>query len=1163
MEIKPKFSNNISSCINNYHKNEFTFENKINVHYAPLPEKLAFFKVVQKINNDQDVLYIGKIDSYSSIFMGALKVKPKKAKLNTELSWAIFSLSLYKNEIIKFCEIKKNYESHLLVGNYLDATNSLELIKETCGYSLWLAQNELLLAQLNDGFKGNRGKLKEIEKSIGNERVGELINSFSEKFEDGVSPQNYRKHIDNVEIDTEYRYVDYKRFIKYQLDPINYKDDKFEYLLQVANTCSFIDLYETTTDVLMKIIARNNLTHLDNINVYIKIYLEIFSFDIRNLLILNTLIPKRIIATKWHKEVLIPILDLYTDQKYQQIIKMLPQLINQKPTCFEFYDIYLKSIIAINNNEKISKDIFNITQNDSIINVLLYHLYNVLIKNDLTSHSLIALEKLSLTFSTFNIGYCFNSFCKTQYSTNEEENDQYYFNIGLLSSEGGTPRFSMTLPDEQRKQYLESFSQQYGKVSSSLPYNLDSDREDTNREILYRAEDSLRSGYIDIAKKLFEKLIIEKTLELFHVERVISGLFNCYRLDKDFTNILILLSEVIVLNKYHLFPLKQQVLEFYNVLILEPKTVGDIDYLLNKAILIHYSQSIRNITDEHELYTSYAFFMEEAGFDLPEDLINNIHLYDDKKIHYFLANLCTTTNLEISEHTDDEYSCVLIRLDICKYLMKSDDIYKQEALDLQQSIDINNLMLKVSMSKIYVDVQAISKLLSESFLENFSRYRQYANSSFELNNQIFYDDNKDGLFNKKTDNNVALLNSNSQNFDMCEFLFNSMFTEIAENFTMHHQHGLIHYTSDQIKHGGIELDLWSVFVENSLVTKVEKNKYVENKYWEPFYRKENKYEYEKFQVIIKDLSKSVKQVINTVLYEWLIVDYAFVENNIDSQSINESKKHQMSKSMLNYIFTHFDTSSYLDYIPEINTAESMCDFIFEKLWQRTDHCLMKIKLKIETDLKNTLEGELNHFELQVSQLKFKDISEIEKAISECRIKLTQTINYVSSWFQHSEEQQFKGYDLNMLVETCLRIIRNTNSSFLKGVIPKGESKYEFPGKTFIHFLNVITIFLRNILIHATEEMDSTLIEINEDEKFVIIQITNKLNPNTDIEILKNILDSLDKDNDNSSLVTEKGQGLKKAKWTMLYQFSLWQPDFDIQIDDHNLKCAIKLCKVEK
>src|SRR5262249_25516146 len=82
--------------------------------------------------------------------------------LRRELAWTTELLLHCQKQLNIFLQASALFERHLLIGDFKKARATIVELTKSLGWSLWAVQSELLVADLEEGISGNRGKLAEI-----------------------------------------------------------------------------------------------------------------------------------------------------------------------------------------------------------------------------------------------------------------------------------------------------------------------------------------------------------------------------------------------------------------------------------------------------------------------------------------------------------------------------------------------------------------------------------------------------------------------------------------------------------------------------------------------------------------------------------------------------------------------------------------------------------------------------------------------------------------------------------------------------------------------------------------------------------------------------------------------------------------------------------------
>jgi hypothetical protein len=1070
--------------------------------------------------------------SYLSIPVGTVN----EQNIQRELFWACSLIQLFANEIRLFLEYKETLEISLLTGDYENSYLQLSNVNGVVSHSLWALQVEILLGQLNGSLEGNKKALKKHSLST---NASILCHFYSMCLEDKVTNDGFDKILNERVEKWQVTYPSFCSYMSFMLDRLSFNStEKIPKILDISNSNSIIDLYENTINCLQILISARKEDFSPSL---IKLITTIASSigDSRWKIIDNYNFPEKIITTKFHVDWFIPILESYTQDKFDTVIEKCKICLLEKPNRADLYDVYVKSLLSSGKSEEEIIKYLNVTTSDSIINQILHDHYNIVKKNSTTSAALTRIQKLSRVLSPLSISETLHSFCVQQMPVNPKWKKDYFVTRSILNCSGGTPRFSIIFPDQEKKNiFLDKFIDVYGDLSCLKPLKVlvsSSYTPLTVRENLYYNEKLIEECNFTVAIQNLESILSVSVLPI-HYEKIVRCLLQAYSKTDDIKKEISLLSDIIISNPFLL-----QFVDINNVYVrTKDIQIESTLFAMQKAIFVdHYFRCLPDIKkDNTERYNAYTDFLERKNVDKPSDLFKLDHkkyLITNDQMIYFYRYIANSETLEDDWHfdnTDEQRNeRILICYHLCEIDKENSETYQQEALKLISKIEINKFIRQADSSKIYVNTTKIIDTLDDNIRENCERLLSLIKLPADLRITKDFqgrDFKPQEKYVKPTYKDSALE------------LFKEIFRKLIDLFVLHDEYGLDLFLSGRIRHGVFNIDLRSIFERNFLITKKSDGQYLRNEYWIGGIDKLD----ETSELYFVELSERVDKILDFVNSEWIQVATTIELKQLrqDVYLLDSSTK------VFRFVMSDDEIEKYFEPIREVQSVEEICMYVFNILWNHTEKCLEEMRWRIENKLKPTLISALTDFQQKIELLDCKHSERLIANINRCRSDLNLSINEVANWFRLSKTITHDDYVLINLINSCVSIYSNWNNDCFKSHVVECMENRTFHARTFQPLFDAIFITLGNIVKHALVKTNTSRISVFTVSDILTIEVTNDLLESTNVIDLKKRLEDEREIYDKSALRKEGRSGFHKMK-NILKSFSDPSANFDYKIKD--------------
>lgn len=1059
------------------------------------------------------------------------------------IEWASFLIDLFSEELNIYLYYKEVYENLLFAEQYNEAHLILLKIESEVCNSLWLCGQKLMLEEQISGLEGNKKLLgKFVEQTKDNQIVNVLLEFYSYTSEKNMSYMNYqdkvKKFIESLQ-DQEAieNYFNFKINMDY-IDNIDYKP-----ILQIDSQLSIIDLYnsylemvqiksfdyeyEEIEQLMTRSFRKLKDYRISNIlNKYSNYELNLYSFDNQNFCNVNEIIEH------------------YTKGDYNTSIEKLNFYLKSNSNDFQMILLLIKSHILgckeFSSQYAIYQDIYNIYTINKSTNDSFTNLYGYL--------------KL---YSGTSWRYKISGFINRKIKFSDEDPVTY---LSYLNDRVLTPSFTVNITNSNcRKEFLEIYKG-YCPITTSLysymnGYLLELSTDlplDPLRRRLYIATKKIGCGETDYAISLLTSQLKEINQNNYYMlERVTRKLLLAYKNSGLLTECVELIVESYFINENLI-----KRLELRNVV--ENIKRSD-DAIIKKNIMYPILIYLYDKNDYKAQRIAYSNYMDYNQLNSVENIILINKNKNQNLLVFFLHKICVQhlikrdIRLASSGLLADE-----VRTEILRQLIKLDSanrkIYYDEINAIMTKRGIRDRIKQINQSRVFVDVENIKVENKEILIENFNKYINVKRfeeevTSIDITSEEYVDVIKSIV--SEMNNRIKIDATYSQEI----VILKGLLSRITEEFLYNEKYGLNTFLSSRIRHGYINSQLTNLFYYHNLMSKTANEGsgiYTINEYWDKLVAEETE-DFMELKQYLSDFTNVIDKKVNEIKNEWIKIRYS-------SKDVG-----------------FLDFASFVQQCLIMN-AENFVDFdvffntVIDLLWDHTNKLLSSLRKMIEIQLKSYLINSLNDLEMNMKKLENTNISHLVKDVNNninlCKVKLETIIKEFTDVF-YIRDIQYLDYSMDDLVATCLEISSKLYSNFNYTKLEKNiELPYNFKGKTFLYFVDILNILINNSLEHSGVEDFSNLtldITIKDEDiqklvdvvesfqeqnyqynfkKLMSITVRNNLNGAKETEKIKRKVQEVF-DNVKSPEIlkkytqTEGGSGLYKLYKTL--QFNIFAP----------------------
>lgn len=237
---------------------------------------------------------------------------------------------------------------------------------------------------------------------------------------------------------------------------------------------------------------------------------------------------------------------------------------------------------------------------------------------------------------------------------------------------------------------------------------------------------------------------------------------------------------------------------------------------------------------DHQLRFAYEDFLTSQGVQRPSELQSALSDFPVEQIHYFLWYVATERVMEHSLAFDGSREISEERLRICRVLRELapeySEVIEAEIRDLLRNLSVARQLREAEQSKVHVDRNAITRIVSASMRESYNRYVALIRHGLDAERATY---NEVAHQRARAGDVQGLLHLPLPKSETIA-LFRTMVGEIRDQYVSNSAHGLDGYLSLRIRHGTLSGMLRGPLEASQLITPWDAaaGQYQLNEYWQ-------------------------------------------------------------------------------------------------------------------------------------------------------------------------------------------------------------------------------------------------------------------------------------------------------------------------------------------
>lgn len=1051
----------------------------------------------------------------------------KKLVLNTDIhidflkKYYVSIFEKYIDKIKKYVELKTEFEKYLFRQEYELALNTLLEIEAVVGFSVWSISKKMFLYEKVYGLEKHKKYLNEIQaQASDNILLNTLFELESYFAEENTSYTSFKKKIDsyNEGLQDNYiiqKYLDFKFNVEREFDI-----KKIEIALMFDSQFSIIDMYES-------FVVSEQMRFVEG--VIDNYELAINDFRLENIsLILN---PKKITDDKLEYYSL---LESYTSGNYNKYIVDCKKYLKRKPQDFQCIILMIKSYILINEVPNFDDGVY-------------LWLYNSYLVNEYEGDAIQKLFSYIKVVRGTSWEYKIIGFIARKTSMHSRKRLSFMSAINDMYISPNLVNYDCILDKATFLSIFKNvcpityqlflFKCEMGEIPNQLS--------DSNRRLLFETDRYIKKSDNKSAIKTIDKICRDDN---YFLERILRRQMIIFEQSNDYLSEIRCITNAILKN--HNLQKRvdiQKVSENIKV-HLTKEIKKDINYV----VFVYLSMP----SDYKKQRIAYSNYMDYNNFKSIQEVIDR----EEKgaALVTFLDEVCIQHLLKRDIILNPEGNrAEEIRIEILQKLIELDSEnkkkYYSEITAITKQRSIKDRIKQINQSRVFVDTENIKKDNEVSLREDFDRYLSVKELDEELMTYDIYSTEYISDLKKIVDDINDKIRNNPI-YSQKMVILKGLITTITEEFLFNEKYGLNTFLSSRIRHGYCKNQLTTIFQDYNLLSKKRKNdssEYLINEYWDHNLPEESNGS-KKIKDYLSHFTSNIEQKVDEIKKEWLSIRYKEESNALLDYTL-----------CVNQLLV-IDTDNIIDF-------DTFYDQIIDFLWKYTLNHFKILKKKIQEDLLNYFQGELNSLANGVGNIKDDDVKSAVKTILNninlCKSQIGgKTLEFANVF--EKKDVTYLDFTMSDLVDTCLEIITKLNGGMSEVNLKKNicDSNY-YKGENFPYFVDAVNIMINNALEHSgitdyskleididikkvqnkavleklKKEFEKNRIKVDNLE-FLGLSISNTLGDNIDVDVLKENVAIFFKNTKNPEAVkeysqSEGGTGLYKLYKTFQYNIN--------------------------
>ncbi len=995
---------------------------------------------------------------------GELKYKHRiiRTDFEKEYFWQAMLFSHFSERLTKFLQFESDVSVASLSGNFARCLELLDRADAQCGLSLWSIENRLAALERVHGLQAQKDfKSKVSSDSNASDVLKYFVHFWSYRAEEQVSYREFQNSLAKSLSSGDGAHTPFDEYVLFRTDFFGESAFKhLSFVLLADSNASLFDRYQTWLRIGLLVLARDDLR--EQHGLIIRAFKRLGAkFDAR--------IDRAVALHAGPTVDLDPVarrfiraLDEYTVGHYSDCIKLTSEFLDDDRGAFEAVELLARAISQV----PVGTIQYGVLPD--VAQKVLPDLVSVVTKDATCKDAFNRLIKLVRTFPSHRWAPSLFALVMREYRHSELSVPTKYVLFGELNETLITPRASVRLMRRYAPESLRTLCNQLPESATiALFAEAYSAAEFGGAKLGAIGVPQQRvdryKGIFEFHRKNYAEAIqvLESTLSgappVAEQENLSYLLESCLRGGQT-AKALTLACDAAIERRELVprLPIAKIIASMRGAPLREPKLI--VAY----AVLLFINQEAEGRDASAELVFAYEKLLDEVGVSRPHLLKQSLAVVPQKWLVFFLEQVCNASVMELCVAFASSEEVEAERVAVCQLLSELNHVgsetYNSEIREITQRSLITKGMRAVEQSKIYVDVDGVSRSMDTSLRERFSRYQ-----ALGLN---MPDDESIERFVLALNQSAALVGERitfvvPKNERLA--LFCDMFRSLRDKFVSSNEYGLDGYLSVGIRHGTLVGQLRKPLESSHLVTlRDAQDNYKDNEYW--------RIQYPDFPA---ELEQSMLRALKSFAKESDVL-VSYVKNFL----IQIKTEDRNPDALFDFSFTDVALRNIRRQMPNSVEYEEFVEFVISQLWQRTDASLAAVIAYLKGPLNQKFSALFDKLQSDLKPLTSAYAMEaLEASITLARTNIQVEIVKIAGWFKRSAVSEIPDFNAQLPADIAVALLQAIHPNLNVDPTIRVGIHSKLAGHNLKNLVEILYILLDNCMRHSGIDDRAPKIEI--------------------------------------------------------------------------------------
>jgi hypothetical protein len=513
---------------------------------------------------------------------------------------------------------------------------------------------------------------------------------------------------------------------------------------------------------------------------------------------------------------------------------------------------------------------------------------------------------------------------------------------------------------------------------------------------------------------------------------------------------------------------------------------------------------------------AYEDFLTAHGLTRPSELINIAQLLPLARLVYYLSQICTPTNMQLSIVFDSSKALEDERASVCSLLQSLDPThaseYDSEIQEIARRQTIHKGLRDIERSKIWIDAEALKRWADRQLRDNFQRYQALRAAGISEKSQELRSKDISAPHSMTEQKLVDLP------VDEAADLLHNMLSLLVARCFLDPQHGLDCYLSLRIRHGAFSGQMRAPLEDERVITlrKGESSReYTENEHWLQRLERQDWQMARDVDACLREFSAEFDEIIDGFTKETVQIRSDRKPNGLFAPTLNPLDTYLISEDI------HADTS-----------FEAFVNMGFTAFWESVETSLIAVRANLDDVQRRRID---DLFIKLIERLQpitnGYHVVDLNNAIRSAQTRVGQALEVAEDWFRQPQPLSPRTVPFETLVDIGLQSVQKSHPTFQPHIAYRTSDHPQFVQITT--FSDIFFIIFGNIWEHSGLTQPSVIIAAEAPGAALEITIRNEVAHSTrnqsSIERVQRIREAIDKGAFHGAVNTEGGTGLMKIR----------------------------------